>query len=99
MPIPFILLLLLFSLIIWRRPRLAKWAIASAFTLLLLLSSQLSVDYLVKPLETQYPINASSITGQCVVMVLGSLGYRRRYGGAILIGGRFSETNRRTAAA
>ncbi|AAN54712.1 YdcF family protein [Shewanella oneidensis] len=72
MPIPFILLLLLFSLIIWRRPRLAKWAIAGAFTLLLVLSSQFSVDYLVKPLETQYPINASSITGQCVVMVLGS---------------------------
>jgi len=72
MPVPFILLLLLLSLLIWRKPRLAKWAIGGAFTLLLVLSSQLSVDYLVKPLETQYPINSTPITGACVVMVLGS---------------------------
>lgn len=72
MPIPFILLLLLFSLIMWRKPRCAKWAVAGAFSLLLLLSSQLSVDYLVKPLERQYPTNTSPIKGECVVMVLGS---------------------------
>lgn len=72
MPIPFILLLLLLSLLVWRKPRLAKWAIGGAFSLLLVLSSQLSVDYLVKPLETQYPINSTPIAGTCVVMVLGS---------------------------
>lgn len=72
MPIPFILLLLLLSLLIWRKPRLAKWAIGGVFTLLLVLSSQLSVDYLVKPLEAQYPINSTPFAGTCVVMVLGS---------------------------
>ncbi|WP_254071103.1 YdcF family protein [Shewanella xiamenensis] len=72
MPVPFILLLLLLSLLIWRKPRLAKWAIGGAFTLLLLLSSQFSIDYLVKPLETQYPINSTPIADTCVVMVLGS---------------------------
>ncbi len=72
MPIPFILLLLLFSLFVWRRTALAKWAVSCALIALLLLSSQLSMHYVVKPLEAQYPINSSAITTPCVVMVLGS---------------------------
>lgn len=72
MPIPFILLLLLVAIFIWRRRCLAKCLVASAFLLLLFLSSQLSVNVLVKSLETQYPINSSSISTECYVMVLGS---------------------------
>lgn len=71
MPIPFILLLLLVSLFIWRRT-MAKYLVASAFILLLFLSSQLSVRTLVRPLESIYPINSAPISGQCFVMVLGS---------------------------
>ncbi|MGI2077970.1 YdcF family protein [Shewanella putrefaciens] len=71
MPIPFILLLLLVSLFIWRRT-MAKYLVASAFILLLFLSSQLSVSTLVRPLESIYPINSTPISGQCFVMVLGS---------------------------
>ncbi|GGN14107.1 YdcF family protein [Shewanella putrefaciens] len=71
MPIPFILLLLLVSLFIWRRT-MAKYLVASAFILLLFLSSQLSVSTLVRPLESIYPINSAPISGQCFVMVLGS---------------------------
>ncbi|MCL1088526.1 YdcF family protein [Shewanella profunda] len=72
MPIPFILLLLLVSLFVWRRRAMAKYLVASAFLLLLFLSSQLSVSTLVQPLESSYPINSTPISGQCFVMVLGS---------------------------
>lgn len=71
MPIPFILLLLLVSLFIWRRT-MAKYLVASAFILLLFLSSQLSVSTLVRQLESIYTINSTPISGQCFVMVLGS---------------------------
>lgn len=71
MPIPFILLLLLVSLFIWRRT-MAKYLVASAFILLLFLSSQLSISTLVRPLESIYPINSTPMSGQCFVMVLGS---------------------------
>lgn len=72
MPIPFILLLLLFSLLLWRRRSLAKYGVVGAFILLLFFSSQLSVSTLVRPLESAYPINAEPITGSCFVVVLGS---------------------------
>lgn len=72
MPIPFILLLLLASIFVWRRHSLAKCLVASAFFLLLFLGSQLSVNILVRPLEAQYPVNSTPIIGQCYVMVLGS---------------------------
>ncbi|MGL5048653.1 MAG: YdcF family protein [Shewanella sp.] len=72
MPIPFILLLLLISFFVWRRRSVAKYLVSCAFILLLFLSSQLSVNTLVRPLESVYPINSTPITGACFVMVLGS---------------------------
>ncbi|SUI62696.1 YdcF family protein [Shewanella morhuae] len=72
MPIPFILLLLLLSFLVWRRRSMAKYLVTCAFLLLLFLSSQLSVNTLVRPLESVYPINSTTITGACFVMVLGS---------------------------
>ena len=72
MPIPFILLLLLLSFLVWRRRSMAKYLVTCAFLLLLFLSSQLSVNTLVRPLESVYAINSTAITGPCVVMVLGS---------------------------
>lgn len=72
MPIPFILLLLLISFLVWRRRSMAKYLVSSAFFLLLFLSSQLSVNTLVRPLESAYPINSTPIAGACFVMVLGS---------------------------
>lgn len=72
MPIPFILLLLLISFLVWRRRSMAKYLVTCAFLLLLFLSSQLSVNTLVRPLESVYAINSTAITGPCVVMVLGS---------------------------
>ncbi|MGL4712385.1 MAG: YdcF family protein, partial [Shewanella sp.] len=72
MPIPFILLLLLISFFVWRRRSVAKYLVSCAFILLLFLSSQLSVNTLVRPLESAYPINSTPITGACFVMVLGS---------------------------
>lgn len=72
MPIPFILLLLLLSLLLWRYRALAKRAVVSATLILGLLSSQLSVDWLARPLEASFPINSRPISGACYVMVLGS---------------------------
>lgn len=72
MPIPFILLLLLLSFLVWRRRSMAKYLVTCAFLLLLFLSSQLSVNTLVRPLESAYPINSTPIAGACFVMVLGS---------------------------
>lgn len=72
MPIPFILLLLLISFLVWRRRSMAKYLVSCAFFLLLFLSSQLSVNTLVRPLESAYPINSTPIAGACFVMVLGS---------------------------
>ncbi|MCU7984910.1 YdcF family protein [Shewanella sp. SW24] len=72
MPIPFILLLLLISFLVWRRRSMAKYLVSCAFFLLLFFSSQLSVNTLVRPLESAYPINSTPIAGACFVMVLGS---------------------------
>ncbi|WP_413493304.1 YdcF family protein [Shewanella baltica] len=72
MPIPFILLLLLISILVWRRRSMAKYLVSCAFFVLLFLSSQLGVNTLVRPLESAYPINSTPITGACFVMVLGS---------------------------
>ncbi|MGI2067595.1 YdcF family protein [Shewanella sp. MF08487] len=72
MPIPFILLLLLISILVWRRRSMAKYLVSCAFFVLLFLSSQLGVNTLVRPLESVYAINSTAITGPCVVMVLGS---------------------------
>lgn len=72
MPIPFILLLLFFALLFWRRRALANYLVSGALLSLLFLSSQLSVNTLVWPLEQQYPINSTLNTHSCVVMVLGS---------------------------
>ncbi|MCS6235974.1 YdcF family protein [Shewanella baltica] len=72
MPIPFILLLLLISILVWRRRSMAKYLVSCAFFVLLFLSSQLGVNTLVRPLESAYPINSTPIAGACFVMVLGS---------------------------
>ena len=72
MPIPFILLLLLISILVWRRRSMAKYLVSCAFFVLLFLSSQLGVNTLVRPLESAYPINSTPIRGACFVMVLGS---------------------------
>ncbi|QYJ84975.1 YdcF family protein [Shewanella mesophila] len=72
MPIPLSVLLLLIAILILRRRKLVKSLILCSFTILLILSSQWGSYFLTSPLESQYPSNNEPISGQCIVMVLGS---------------------------
>ncbi|QYJ80638.1 YdcF family protein [Shewanella acanthi] len=72
MPLPFVLLLLFLSWLLIRRQYRVKFLLGSTLFILLFLSSQFSIQWLVKPLETQYASNSTPINHSCIVMVLGS---------------------------
>jgi len=72
MPLPLIVLLILLAFILIRSRAKARSLLALAASLLLVLSMPWGSSLLTAPLEHQYLVNRSPITGSCQVMVLGS---------------------------
>ncbi len=72
MPIPFILLLLVSCLFLFKHRFFTKVLLAFTICLTVFLSSNLGMRILVAPLESQYAMNTHVIEGECIVLVLGS---------------------------
>ena len=72
MPLPMVVILLLLALLLWRYRNLARTLVMVALAWLLLLSSPVTSQLLISPLETQYAVNRQPMTDGCVVLVLGS---------------------------
>ncbi len=72
MPVPLIVLLLLFTILILRNRKLARLLLSIATALLVFFSSTPGSNLLSTPLESQYVVNSDPIGDGCLVMVLGS---------------------------
>jgi len=72
MPVPLVVLLLLFALVILRNRKLVRSILSIAVLLLVFLSSTPGSNLLSSQLESQYPVNSGPIADGCLVMVLGS---------------------------
>jgi len=72
MPVPLLVLLLLFALLILRNRKLVRSILSVAIVLLVFLSSTPGSNLLSSSLESQYPVNSRPIEAGCLVMVLGS---------------------------
>lgn len=72
MPVPLLVLLLIFALVILRNRKLVRSILSVAIVLLVFLSSTPGSNLLSSPLESQYPVNSHPIEAGCLVMVLGS---------------------------
>ena len=72
MPVPLIVLILLFALVILRNRKLVRSILSVVIVLLVFLSSTPGSNLLSSPLESQYSVNSGAIPKGCLVMVLGS---------------------------
>lgn len=72
MPVPLVLLLIVLAYLVMRNRRVSKALLATAATLLIILSSGWGSNWLLAPLEDQYAVNNQPIGKGCLVMVLGS---------------------------
>nr|WP_041419766.1 ElyC/SanA/YdcF family protein [Shewanella violacea] len=72
MPIPLVVLLLLFCILMLRNRKLVRSVLAVAMVILVFLSSSVGSNLLTASLENQYKVNNKAISADCLVMVLGS---------------------------
>lgn len=72
MPIPLVVLLLLFCIVMLRNRKLVRSILSFAVVILVFMSSSVGSNLLTASLEEQYPVNNSPIDAGCLVMVLGS---------------------------
>ncbi len=72
MPVPLVLLLIALAYLVMRNRQSSRALLAITAALLITLSSSWGSNWLLAPLEDQYPVNNQPIAHGCLVMVLGS---------------------------
>ncbi|QFU25356.1 YdcF family protein [Shewanella sp. YLB-09] len=72
MPIPLVVLLLLFCIVMLRNRKLVRSILSVAVVILIFCSSSVGSNLLTAQLENQYQVNNKSIAPGCLIMVLGS---------------------------